>query len=662
MGRRKTQAASMGKTIIKDRFRGKRDRGQAGSYLHTSDLNDGYDWGRLNLQSVTEQSNLEEFLMTAELANTEFVAEKLNIQIVSPQQPAGLLSNDELQEVKAAQEKHRELLRIPRRPPWDENTTPEELDRAEKESFVAWLRQLSRLKEMKHVELTPYEVNLEFWRQLWRVIEMSDVVVQIVDARNPLLFWCPDVDKYVKEVDPSKVTAILINKADYLTQNQRKAWASYFSEKGVQVVFFSALEETQKLEESKRQQKLSQSLSDAGGAEGGADTKDAIEEKMDADVARTMEKTTDTISAGMEGLESKAVPEDSEGDFCVDGEMADTHDRKVSGEVSDLRHAESADDNADEQKPENVPGGDCPLRTTQELLELFRSMAKTQHKPGVTTIGMVGYPNVGKSSTINAILKTKKVPVSATPGRTKTYQTAYVEKDLMLCDCPGLVFPSFVTTKADQVVNGILSIDQLRDHISPRIPRDVLESTYGINLPLKAEWEDPNRPPSAWELLNTYGYMRGYMTQNGNPDCPRTARYILKDYVNGKLLFCIPPPGIDAAAFQLPPYTERVIPSKKKMSDQPQSSAKSAASRLDKEFFAKMTMRGHTQGPRKVSNYARSEGLRQIASADQGEGQASGSSTPCGSQQSLAGKPWKRHNNRNKKEKLRRVYADHDKY
>ena len=35
---------------------------------------------------------------------------------------------------------------------------------------------------------------------------------------------------------------------------------------------------------------------------------------------------------------------------------------------------------------------------------------------------MVGYPNVGKSSTINAILQTKKVPVSATPGRTKHFQ------------------------------------------------------------------------------------------------------------------------------------------------------------------------------------------------------------------------------------------------
>lgn len=42
--------------------------------LHTSELNDGYDWGRLNLQSVTEQSSLDDFLATAELAGTEFVA------------------------------------------------------------------------------------------------------------------------------------------------------------------------------------------------------------------------------------------------------------------------------------------------------------------------------------------------------------------------------------------------------------------------------------------------------------------------------------------------------------------------------------------------------------------------------------------------------------
>ncbi|KAK7023625.1 large subunit GTPase 1 [Halocaridina rubra] len=38
--------------------------------------------------------------------------------------------------------------------------------------------------------------------------------------------------------------------------------------------------------------------------------------------------------------------------------------------------------------------------------------------------------------------------------------------------------------------------------------------------------------------------MRGFMTPRGLPDNPRTARYILKDYVNGKLLYCHAPPGI----------------------------------------------------------------------------------------------------------------------
>ena len=49
----------------------------------------------------------------------------------------------------------------------------------------------------------------------------SDVVVQIVDARNPLLFWCPDLNEYVKAVDPKKQTLLLINKADLLSVNQR---------------------------------------------------------------------------------------------------------------------------------------------------------------------------------------------------------------------------------------------------------------------------------------------------------------------------------------------------------------------------------------------------------------------------------------------------------
>lgn len=62
------------------------------------------------------------------------------------------------------------------------------------------------------------------------------------------------------------------------------------------------------------------------------------------------------------------------------------------------------------------------LKTGDQLLEMFREMSRTHYLAGVTTVGMVGYPNVGKSSTINAIMQCKKVPVSATPGRTKHFQ------------------------------------------------------------------------------------------------------------------------------------------------------------------------------------------------------------------------------------------------
>lgn len=38
-------------------------------------------------------------------------------------------------------------------------------------------------------------------------------------------------------------------------------------------------------------------------------------------------------------------------------------------------------------------------------------------------------------------------------------------------------------------------------------------------------------------------------SSQGNPDEARAARYILKDYVNAKLLFCHPPPGMDENSF-----------------------------------------------------------------------------------------------------------------
>lgn len=470
----------------------------------------------VKMRSVTEQAALDEFLSTAELAGTDFTAEKMNnIKIIhTGQRNPYLLSA--MEEISAAK-KHaskRNRLTVPRRPKWDETTTPEELDKSERASLLEWRRGLAELQETDDLLMTPFERNIEVWRQLWRVIERSDLVVQIVDARNPLLFRSEDLEKYVKEVNPNKNNLLLVNKADMMTLEQRGAWADYFERVGINYKFFSA------------------------------------------SLAKAMNEALD-LEITPERDDNPATKEDQEADSLNKNELAD--------EVEKLQIMEEGEEEEEEEEEgkgwtsedslDNDSNQRTRILTVDELEALFLENApEVEHSdpenPRKTQIGLVGYPNVGKSSTINALIGAKKVSVSSTPGKTKHFQTIHLSPDVILCDCPGLVFPNFATTKAELVCNGILPIDQLREFTGPsdlvaqRIPQNFIEALYGIKVHLRPLEEGGTGIPTAEELLFAYAKARGFTrTGVGQPDESRAARYILKDYVNGKLLFCHPPPS-----------------------------------------------------------------------------------------------------------------------
>lgn len=432
----------------------------------------------------------------------------MNIKFVNPKSGIGLLSTDEKEKVLESQRKHKALLKIPRRPKWDSSTTAEELQSKEREEFLEWRRSLSILQETEELMLTPYERNLEFWRQLWRVVERSDVVVQIVDARNPLLFRCEDLEVYVKEVDSNKMNMILINKADFLTEDQRQAWAKYFTDVNIRVAFFSAtLAADKQIIEESIQEESSDNEQDNDIKDETDDrksTEDDNESLYNSEFASESEyESADdgTNSTSTESITKTSKIEDEE----IKDNECDLHTSKTLAE--EISEQIKNDDNI---KVENS----AELLNRDQLVSFFKTIYKGKtYSEGVTTIGLVGYPNVGKSSTINALLMDKKVSVSATPGKTKHFQTLFLEKDLLLCDCPGLVMPSFVCTKAEMILNGILPIDQMRDQVPPitllgtLIPRHVIEDLYSIMIPLPIEGEDPDRPPTAEEILNAYGCM-----------------------------------------------------------------------------------------------------------------------------------------------------------
>eukprot|EP00744_Colponema_vietnamica_P001116 GILI01001890.1.p1 GENE.GILI01001890.1~~GILI01001890.1.p1 ORF type:complete len:504 (+),score=149.09 GILI01001890.1:109-1620(+) len=183
--------------------------------------------------------------------------------------------------------------------------------------------------------------------------------------------------------------------------------------------------------------------------------------------------------------------------------------------------------------------------------------------PNTRTLMMCGYPNVGKSSMINVLCAEKRVGVAAQPGKTKHFQTLQVGEKVTLCDCPGLVFPSFIVTRAEMVCSGVLPIDQLREFKSPvslicqRLPRGVFEEVLRINIPPLKKDDDAATRISAEYMMQSYARCRGYFTGRGIPDESRVARMVLKEYTTGGLLFCHLPPtskirGLDAVALYYP--------------------------------------------------------------------------------------------------------------
>ncbi|CAB3407955.1 unnamed protein product [Caenorhabditis bovis] len=417
------------------------------------------------IDSVTDETSLEEFLAKAQLAGTEFTAEKQQFKIIERNSAVIVPLRVDYRNNIELQKQNEYRLRIPRRPAKELWENMEELTKLENETFLQWRSELSELQEVDGLVLTPFERNPDMWRELWRVVEKSDVVVQIVDARNPLLFRSKDLDNYVKEVDPAKQILLLVNKADLLKPEQLIMWKEYFDKENINVMFWSALDDH-------------------------------------------LEKVDEEDASG------EIVPSTSK----------------------------------------------TPLYITSrdELIDRLKKIGHASDEPSArpVMVGMVGYPNVGKSSTINKIAGGKKVSVSATPGKTRHFQTIHIDSQLCLCDCPGLVMPSFSFGRSEMFLNGILPVDQMRDHFSPtslllsRVPVHVIESMYSIMLP---EMENP----SAVNLLNSLAFMRGFMASSGVPDCSRAARLLLKDVVNGRMVWAAAPPGVDQEEFDKITYPEK---------------------------------------------------------------------------------------------------------
>lgn len=460
------------------------------------------------------------------------------------------------------------------------------------------------LEDNEHLILSPFERNPEVWKQLWRVLERSDLVVQIVDSRDPLLFRSPDLEKYVDEFPEHKLSLMLMNKADLLSETQRDMWAAYFKKLGIRVLFFSARVEMLKIEKelADEQEELARQMEmlnpyrrddDESEEEEGEDGDDEEGEATEAAKARGVfdeERLRKLLRQGADGEDDteefdddlarlaanrggnksvySAAPKATAKVAIVEEESERERRKKdLAADIAASLAKKEFDAHTIQDVDTSLEAVSGKIFTRTELFDYFYHYVRRELGPKEkVTVGMVGYPNVGKSSTVNVLAEKKKVAVSSTPGKTKHFQTLQIHDNITLCDCPGLVFPTFMSSKAEMFCNGLLRIAEMRECIGPTsivtslMPRREFEYVYGIHLPKQIDPTSviagndgkvyaPKAKLTPQQLLGTYADLRGFYITAGKPDHFKAARLILNDFVDGKLLFCRSPPDGDQKAF-----------------------------------------------------------------------------------------------------------------
>ncbi|KAI0905658.1 nucleolar GTP-binding protein 2 [Ustulina deusta] len=258
------------------------------------------------------------------------------------------------------------------------------------------------------------------WNELHKVLDSSDVVLHVLDARNPEGTRCRAVEQYLKKEAPHKHLVFVLNKVDLVPTKVAAAWVRHLSKEVPTLAFHSSI--------------------------------------------------TNSFGKG-------------------------------------------------------------------QLISLLRQFSSLHKERKQISVGLIGYPNCGKSSLINTLKAKKVTTVAPIPGETKVWQFVTLMKRIYLIDCPGIVPPSSTDTPTDILLRGVVRIEKVENpeqYILPmmdKVKRHHLERTYEIS-----NWKDHH------EFLEILGRKGGRLLKGNAVDIDGVAKMVLTDFMRGKIPWFTPPP------------------------------------------------------------------------------------------------------------------------
>lgn len=300
-------------------------------------------------------------------------------------------------------------------------------------------------KQEQDIEITDSS-RRAYMKELRKVVDRSDVVLEILDARDPMGCRTLDMEEIIGNRNGKKIVLVL-NKIDLVPPHVLQPWLTYLRTFYPTVAFKAST------------QNQSNHLS--------------------ANYGRADKATAETLAG------SKAVGSDA-------------------------------------------------------LMQLLKNYCRNNHIKTAITVGVIGYPNVGKSSVINSLKRSKAASVSSTAGHTKVMQEIHIDSKIKLLDCPGIVFDH--SDSSALLLRNCINTESMEDPIGAvqvilsRCEAAQLVQLY--NLDPNAKFQD------VIEFLVLVATTKGKLGKGGIPDRHAAARIILQDWNRGKIPFFTPPPDL----------------------------------------------------------------------------------------------------------------------